>query len=238
MNPSFEIYLQSASSPVDVCVTLCLLWLALSDGVLDERERSLIVKVIGGDTTTTQLQYLLKLIVEKDRQSLLLACRCLRKNCTNQGRRDLLSLLISLAVADGKLSISENHILRFFSDLFSFPPSEFKAIYKEIAGSELPEPGDPSSPEWWISREKKSESESRNQKQERRAEKFSTSIDREEAYVVLGLRSDATPEEITRAYRRLAQAHHPDRFVNLGESAQRAAGVMFQRIREAYEALK
>lgn len=50
-------------------------------------------------------------------------------------------------------------------------------------------------------------------------------------YEVLGLSRDATPEEIKKAFRRLAMKYHPDR----NKSAD--AGERFKAINEAYEAL-
>jgi molecular chaperone DnaJ len=51
-------------------------------------------------------------------------------------------------------------------------------------------------------------------------------------YVVLGLGREASPEEIKRAYRRLARKYHPD--INPGD---RAAAEYFRQITEAYETL-
>jgi len=51
-------------------------------------------------------------------------------------------------------------------------------------------------------------------------------------YVVLGVRRDATLEEIRRAYRRLARKYHPD--LNPGD---RRAAELFRQISEAYETL-
>jgi molecular chaperone DnaJ len=51
-------------------------------------------------------------------------------------------------------------------------------------------------------------------------------------YELLGVAGDATPEDIKRAYRRLARRFHPD--INPGD---RAAAVRFGQIAEAYETL-
>lgn len=54
----------------------------------------------------------------------------------------------------------------------------------------------------------------------------------------LGLPPEATDEEITSAYRRLAREHHPDRFSHLGGPALEAASARFRAVHDAYEALK
>ncbi len=51
-------------------------------------------------------------------------------------------------------------------------------------------------------------------------------------YETLGVRRDASPEEIRKAYRRLARKYHPD--VNPGD---KSAEEMFKRIQEAYDVL-
>src|SRR6059036_2601549 len=51
-------------------------------------------------------------------------------------------------------------------------------------------------------------------------------------YVILGLGRDATPDDIKRAYKRLARRFHPD--INPGD---RMAAAQFRQIAEAYETL-
>ena len=51
-------------------------------------------------------------------------------------------------------------------------------------------------------------------------------------YLVLGVERDAPPEEIKKAYRRLARKHHPDK--NLDDDS---AGERFKKIKEAYDTL-
>ncbi|RTR02867.1 J domain-containing protein [Halomonas nitroreducens] len=57
------------------------------------------------------------------------------------------------------------------------------------------------------------------------------------ALTVLGLEPGASRGEIRKAYRRLAQAHHPDRFHREGEAIVASASRRFQRIRKAYDFL-
>lgn len=54
---------------------------------------------------------------------------------------------------------------------------------------------------------------------------------------VLGLDAQATRGDIKKAYRRLAQIHHPDRFYSHGERRMATASQRFQRIKNAYEYL-
>jgi DnaJ like chaperone protein len=60
------------------------------------------------------------------------------------------------------------------------------------------------------------------------------------AYRTLGVRSDATDQEIKTAYRRLMNLHHPDKLVAKGlpESMRAAAEERTQKILAAYERIK
>ena len=57
------------------------------------------------------------------------------------------------------------------------------------------------------------------------------------ALIVLGLQPGASRSEIRKAYRRLAQTHHPDRVYTQGEARMASASLRFQRIKSAYEYL-
>lgn len=54
---------------------------------------------------------------------------------------------------------------------------------------------------------------------------------------ILGLEADASRGDIKKAYRRLAQVHHPDRFFARGERDVASASLRFQKIKKAYEYL-
>lgn len=58
------------------------------------------------------------------------------------------------------------------------------------------------------------------------------------AYTILEVSKSATDAEIKKAYRALVKKHHPDKVRNLGQAAEQAAKKKFQRIQEAYEAIK
>ena len=60
----------------------------------------------------------------------------------------------------------------------------------------------------------------------------------ESAYKVLEIDASATNEEVKKAYRKLAHAHHPDRVSYLGEEMQKNAKEKFQKISNAYEKIK
>jgi DnaJ like chaperone protein len=58
------------------------------------------------------------------------------------------------------------------------------------------------------------------------------------AYNVLEIDTNASNEEIKKAYRQLALKNHPDKVAYLGDEIRKKAQEKFQKISEAYEAIK
>jgi DnaJ like chaperone protein len=65
-----------------------------------------------------------------------------------------------------------------------------------------------------------------------------STISHSRAYEILGIESNATEEEIKKAYRQMALKYHPDRVTHLGEDVRKAAEEKFKKIQEAYETVK
>lgn len=57
-------------------------------------------------------------------------------------------------------------------------------------------------------------------------------------YRVLGLEPDATDEQVKKAYRKMVIKFHPDKVQQMGAEYQKGAKEKFQKIQEAYEAIK
>lgn len=57
-------------------------------------------------------------------------------------------------------------------------------------------------------------------------------------YTLLEVSSDATDDEIKKAYWRMASQYHPDKVVHLGEEQAEAAHLKFLEIQEAYQELE
>lgn len=60
----------------------------------------------------------------------------------------------------------------------------------------------------------------------------------EAAYQILEVPTNATDNDIKKAYKYLAVKHHPDKVSHLGADVQRAAEERFKKIAEAYEKIK
>lgn len=57
-------------------------------------------------------------------------------------------------------------------------------------------------------------------------------------YKVLGVDASASDDEVKKAYRQMAIKFHPDKVAQMGEEYQKGAKEKFQKIQEAYEAIK
>ena len=58
------------------------------------------------------------------------------------------------------------------------------------------------------------------------------------AYKILELEKGATPQDIKKAYRRMAKKYHPDKVQHLGLEHQKGAEEKFRKVQEAYEQLQ
>ena len=77
----------------------------------------------------------------------------------------------------------------------------------------------------------------RNRKEQASSQTGRTFQESDNPYEVLGLKPDATPEQIQAAYRELAKKYHPDRLSHLGEDFAHLANEKFLAIQKAYDKL-
>jgi DnaJ like chaperone protein len=57
-------------------------------------------------------------------------------------------------------------------------------------------------------------------------------------YKILEIQTDASNDELKKAYRRMAMKYHPDKVSHLGEDIQKAAKDKFQKVNQAYQNIK
>ncbi len=91
---------------------------------------------------------------------------------------------------------------------------------------------------WYLSKYKKKPYRYEGTSQEREqssGESREQEFSQKNAYSVLGVGRDASPEEIKRAFRRLANKYHPDKVGHMGDEFRELAERRFKEIQEAYQ---
>lgn len=228
--------LEKSGHRTELAVAFALLWLATADGFLDAKTYACLDRQM--ETLARAREHfdeLLSIVAADNRDSFLTACRVLHRDLSGADKQRFLEMAIVVAGGRDGLSPSRNHLLRLYQDLMDFSPHFLQQLYCKLAGEEFPEPGDPGSPSWWEARDHAPSDSDRSQTHYHFV--AGQALSREAAYAALGLTVEASRTEVKRAYRRLVQTYHPDRYELHGQEAQSAAEINFLRVREAYEVL-
>lgn len=233
----FELIVIQSQNELGTAVLLVLAWIAASDGSVDERELKQLSEISAASKHGHEVEPLLRLVTNHDIKAIQLACEIVASHFRGEKARLFLEMAIGMSIADGYLLPTENHILRFLADLLAVNSVGLNSIFEEVTGRGIPDPSDISSSGYWRSREEAKAKSDQKSSREERARSAPHSSKSAQAYAVLGLEPGASKEEIRKAFRRLAQVHHPDRFSSLGEESVAAATTTFQRINEAYKHL-
>lgn len=240
---TFRGILAHLSNETGASILLLLAWLMTADEAT-VGEREMLKKIAASNGVGEDIVgKIVRLAQERDIAGIELACRILRDRFGPGDHERLMELFIGMMIADGYVSIAEQHIVRLLADLFWISPNWLKRIYRRVTGNEMPPLGDPSSPEWWenvrrSSGGRRERDERRRSRSNRHRDATGVSDKDRRALATLGLSVAATEDEIQSAYRRLAQIHHPDRFERLGQEAVDAANERFKSINAAYQYLK
>jgi DnaJ like chaperone protein len=228
-----------------------LAWVARSDGAIAPAQMQVIMQVASTLRDPDEMYEAMYVARSGREEDLQLACELVQTLERTQQRR-LLTFAVRVAVADGFLSIGENHALRLLTDVLGFPGAMLEHIFRDETGRPFPPPGDPSNVTWWEARERASDSQRRRERRQERQQQYEQRreqredgggwrvremMDRSEALATLGLTGGASDEEIRKAYRKLAKLYHPDRCTHLPPDERRDAMTKFLRIQRAYERL-
>ena len=227
------------------CVKILLLWVAASDGQVDEAELEFASSQFpeaGGAITTEDM---LTIIRRADLTSLETAIRTVGEE-SRELRTAFLDMAITMSMADRRIAISENHILRFYTDALYLGIGMLEKRFQVISGTPFPEPGDPGSQAWWdqlpedaqTSADRQENGSDDSAAQPRPAAQADASMSLDQARHILGVEADATPADIEQAYDGLAAIFHADRVGAMGEAAVSVARTRREKIEQAYELLR
>ncbi len=127
-----------------------------------------------------------------------------------------LEIQLSMAYADGKLSIEEKHLLDKVCRVLGISALQFEFIHARVRASQ-------------------------EQFRGQFNETFTgTGNELKTAYGVLGVTSEASDSEVKKAYRKLMSQHHPDKLVAKGlpEAMMKIAKEKTQEIQTAYDKVR
>ena len=221
---------------------LLLAWVASCDGEISSEELEALRSIATSGSAELDLTAVIEVTRSGEVADLQLACEILQET-ESKTRPLLLQLAVGMALEDGHITTAEGHIVRFIADVLSQTPFELDRLFREMTGEAFPSASDPSSIDWWESRESRNRKQTTQDAEEPRARTSATppsnssEMKRLRALATLGLDEAATIQDVRQAYLRMAKVHHPDRFVTIGPEAVRAAETSFRRIQEAYESL-
>ena len=227
------------------CVKLLLLWIAASDGNIDEAELEFASSKFpeAGEAITTD--DMLAIIRRGDLGSIETAIRTVGEE-SRELRTAFLDMAITMSMADRRIAISENHILRFYADALYLGIGQLEKRFQVIAGTPFTEPGDPGSQAWWdqlpederATQDREEAGASDSAAQPQTLTEAGARMSRDQARHILGVETNATPEEIEQAYEGLAVIFHADRVEAMGEAAVSVASMRREKIQQAYETLR
>jgi len=226
-------------------VKLLLLWVASSDGKLEEEELEFASSQFPDETGPISTADFLAVIRDSDVSVIEKAIRAVATE-SRELRTAFLDMAISMSMADKEIEFAENHILRFYADALHLGQGMLEKRFKTITGVDFPPPGDPGDPSWWEnivlpSSEAQPESDQtgHDPAEESGAELRPVGgMSIAQAQTVLGVSLNATQADIERNYQDLAAIFQVDRVEAMGETALSVANSRFRKIQQAYQLLR
>lgn len=225
------------------CVKLLLLWVAASDGNVDEAELEFASSRFPETEGTITTDDMLGIIRGADLGSLETAIRAVAGE-SRELRTAFLDMAITMSMADRRIAISENHILRFYADALYLGIGMLEKRFQVISGTPFTEPGDPGSQAWWDqlgdadSKPRQQAGAGSPTAQAQPSAPAAAPMSVEQARDILGVAATATPAEIEQSYAGLAAIFAVDRVEAMGEAAVSVAATRREKIQQAYRLLR
>ncbi|MDA3921352.1 MAG: TerB family tellurite resistance protein [Salinisphaera sp.] len=145
----FELLLIRSGNQLGTSVLLLLVWIAASDGSIDDSEAKRLREISDTSEHGHSIKPLIGLVEKNDTTAIHLAAEIVANHFKGDKAKLFLEMAIGMAIADGYLLATENHILRFLADLLTISKRELNSIFLEITGRAIPDPSDPSAAEYW-----------------------------------------------------------------------------------------
>ena len=226
---------QDHRAKLENCVKLLLLWVAASDGKLEEAELEFISAQFPDRAGTITNDEFLAVIRGADIDSIEKAIRMVAAE-SRELRLAFLDMAVAMSLVDRDIAVAENHILRFYADALHLGRASLEKRFQAISGKPFAEPGDPSDPQWWQQRQNDEAQPGSETEGEQAPVAPGASIPMSiaQARAILGVSLNASHEDIERAYENLAGIFEVSRVEAMGEAAVSLANSRFKKIQQAY----
>ncbi len=208
---------RNTGTQADVNAALMVLIAAVmkADGQVKRSELDYVKRFLLANYGEQRGKEMLKLLQQMVEQNIPIdqVCQQIKVNTDYNTRYHMVDFLFGLGGADGDYHQTELNMLRLIAQYLGISQSDYTSIYERHIG-------------------RSDSSYSGGSSSSRR-----TSY-RKDPYKVLGIDSEATDDEVKKAYRRMAMKYHPDRVAGMSEELQRNAAEQMKEINEAYEVIK
>jgi len=228
---------QDHRAKLENSVKLLLLWVAASDGHLEEAELEFIASQFPDRAGTITNNEFLSVIRSADIDSIEKAIRIVAAE-SRELRLAFLDMAVAMSMVDRDIAVAENHILRFYADALHLGIASLEKRFQAIAGTALTEPGDPSDPEWWQQRQNEDPATASEPCAGAEPAAGSGRMSIGQARSILGVSLNASHDDIEQAYEKLAGIFEVSRVEAMGEAAVSLAHSRFKKIQQAYWLLK
>ena len=185
--------------------------------------RNYLVQTLGRESAAEALDRLQEILQEN--YNISSVCTELRQNSTIHERLLVIQFLFGLAFADHELHPLEISIIQRIARECGVSQSDYESIKSMYEG--------------YNHSQQQGYSDSYNQSYNSNnssSSYYSHTIDAD--YRILEISSDATDEEVKKAYRTLAKKYHPDRVAHLGDDMRKTAEEKFARLSQAYDNIR
>ncbi|MDQ7732594.1 J domain-containing protein [Halomonas sp. SpR1] len=146
----FELLLLKSRSQVDTATLLLLAWVLVHrQHVSEGQRRRRLAQVTAQFRHGHELGPVISIAHSQDLQAIQLAAEVVRKECGTERSLSVLHQAITVATDDGELSLANHYILRFLADLLNVAPITLSTLFKELTGTPLAPPEDPSRDAYW-----------------------------------------------------------------------------------------
>ncbi len=147
-------------------------------------------------------------------------CAQIKVNTDYNTRYHMVDFLFGISGADGDYHQTELNILRLIAQYLGISQSDFTSIYERHVGHRS------SGYSGYSSRSRNTGSSA------------SSGTYNKDPYKVLGIDSNASDDQVRRAYRKMAMKYHPDRVAGMSQEMQRNAAEQMKEINQAYDIIK